>query len=127
VNAPEIIVEVSAEGGSITLFGHKDSENQWRFARGVNDQTPTLLTSEDGGGTAIRHESGWVNTWPQAMALLDRYPWAMLAVTKIHPDFRERLWAEAAHRLNDMTTGTAKRRKERWAQACGVTQNADGD
>jgi hypothetical protein len=120
VTTPEIIVEISAEGGSITLFGHKGSNGEWRFARGVNDQTPTLLPEEEGGVPAISHDSCWVNTWPQALALLDRYPWAMLAVTKVHPEFRERLWAEASLRLKDKTTDTANGRKERWAQACHI-------
>jgi hypothetical protein len=117
MKSPEVIVSVGAEGGSITLFGLKDLQNNWKFARGVDDQTPTLLTREDGGGPAINHESGWVSTWPEAMALLDRYPWAMLSGREVHPEFRERVWVEVNQRLQAKDAHSDSAR-ERWARAC---------
>jgi hypothetical protein len=118
VDKPEIIMEIAAEGGAISLFGCKDSKGAWRFSRDVNDQTPMLLTEEDGGGPAISHSSHWVHTWPEAVALLDRYPWAMLSGRKVHPEFRERVWAEVNQRLQ--ANPYSDRARERWARACGL-------
>jgi hypothetical protein len=121
LNTSEVIVSIAAEGGSITLYGAKDSNSAWRFARSVNDQAPTFLNEEDGGGPAINHQSTWVTTWPEAIALLDRYPWVMLGAQQVHPEFRERVWAEVTQRLQEKSGPQAERGRERWARACHVS------
>jgi hypothetical protein len=117
VNSPTIIIRILAEGGSLTLFGLKDSQNAWHFCRSVNDQTPTFLAPEEGGGQAVQHSSGWVNTWPEAMALLDRYPWATLAGREVHPEFQQQVWAEVSQRLKDQEGPHLQRALARWKQA----------
>jgi hypothetical protein len=129
MNAPEVIIAVGAEGGSITLFGQKDEFGQrdaqgaWRFSRAVLDQTYTFLSEEDGPGPEINHSSDWVRTWPEAMILMDRYPWAMLYGQEVHPDFRDRVWAEVNERLQDANSATAERAREHWARVCAVTRD----
>lgn len=125
VDKPEVIVSIAAEGGSLTLFGRKDAKNAWKFSRGVNDQTPTLLEENDGGGQAVDHVSGWVSTWPDAVALLDRYPWAMLGGKEVHPEFRALVWTAVTQRLHDIGGSKANRAKARWARACGVSNGDD--
>jgi hypothetical protein len=116
----EVIVDIPAEGGSITLYGRKDSKGEWIYSRGVNDQTPTLLNDDDGGGSAIAHSSAWVKSWPEALALLDRYPWAMLGGAAVHPEFCEHVWAEVTKRLQRQSGRRVQRAKERWSRACGI-------
>jgi len=120
VSNTEVIVSIIAEGGAITLFGRKGSNLDWQFARGLNDQTRSFLTKEDGGAGAVRHTSDWVNTWPEAIALLDRYPWAMLRGQEVHPEFRARVWTEVNRRLDRVSPDNADSRRRRWAHACGV-------
>jgi hypothetical protein len=121
MSTTEVIVGIGAEGGSITLFGHRDANLDWHFARGVNDQTPTFLTDEDGARPGIQHTSDWVNSWPEAVALLDRYPWALLSGLEVHPEFRERVWTEVNRRLNSVSADYADSRRRRWANACGIS------
>lgn len=78
----EVIVKVLAEGGSVTLWGAR-TDTGWKFYRAVNDQTPELI-DEPG----IRHDSSWVESWSEAVALLDRYPWHRLHPQEVHPEFR---------------------------------------
>jgi len=120
VNTPELIVGVSAEGGAITLFGQKGSNGAWQFSRGVNDHTPTLLSDEEGKGWPINHTSSWVSSWPEALALLNRYPWEMLRGTAVHPDFRKQVWAEVSRRLQDKSGARSDSARERWAGVCGI-------
>jgi hypothetical protein len=117
MNTPERIVEVSAEGGSITLFGLRGSIGAWHFTRGVNDHTPTLLSDEEGGESPINHTTNWVSSWPE---LLDRYPWEMLRGTAVHPDFREQVGAEVLRRLQDKSGARSDSARERWAGVCGI-------
>ncbi|HEV7138178.1 MAG TPA: NAD-dependent deacylase [Steroidobacteraceae bacterium] len=119
---PEVIVSIQAEGGSITLLGRRNSEGLWSYARKVGDQTPTLLDDED-GGRAMQSKSQWVTTWPKAVALLDRYPWAMLSGSEVHPEFRERIWSEVIQRLKANESASTDRARERWARACRRDHN----
>jgi len=43
VNKSEVILQVGAEGGAITLYGVRDPDG-WRYS--VLDQTPSLLPDE---------------------------------------------------------------------------------
>ena len=122
MSTKEVIVSIIAEGGSITLIGNKGPNLDWQFARGVLDQTPGFLTKKDGGTSAIRHASDWVNTWLEAVALLDRYPWAMLNGQEVHPEFRARVWTEVNRRLARVSPDYADSRRRRWAEVCGLTE-----
>lgn len=122
---PKIIVRIGAEGGSITLFGYEVSHGDWRFCRAVNDQTPTILPESDGGGSAIKHSSQWVNTWDEGLALLDRYPWARLRGLEVHPDFRKRVWAAVTERLENRAGSRTLYSREEWATICGITNIPD--
>jgi len=65
----EVIVEVLAEGGSITLYGIRNGPG-WIFARSVNDFTPELVDED-----TILHKSARVESWGAALGLLDKYRW----------------------------------------------------
>lgn len=117
MNSPTVIIRILTEGGALTLFGQKDSQGAWHFCRSVNDQAPTLLDPQDGRGEPIQHTSGWVKTWPEAMALLDRYPWATLGGREVHPEFQRQVWVEVSRRLKDQEDPQAQRALARWKQA----------
>jgi exonuclease III len=88
----EVIVEVLAEGGSITLYGAR-SPNGWVFSRDVMDQTPELLDEP-----WIEHSSTRVDSWEAALELLDDYPWHRLSPYKVHKEFRKAVLDEVEKR-----------------------------
>jgi hypothetical protein len=94
----EVILEALAEGGSLTLLGIK-SGNGWRF-RLVRDESTfaDLLNEEDRQGIEFRGESAWVNSWEEALALLDEHRWYKLYAGLVHPDFKRQVWAAVQSR-----------------------------
>ncbi len=65
----EVILQLGAEGGSVTLYG-METERGWLFYRDVSDWSPELIGEE-----RIQHKSPVVDSWDAAVALLDQYPW----------------------------------------------------
>ena len=109
----EIILQVGAEGGSLTLYGSRTASG-WQFSLSVNDSSPLLL---DEGDAAIQHTSSSVTTWADAIALLDTYPhWAEFYPLAVHPDFRKRVWKEVENRLNQ--AGRDQHFLDQWRNAC---------
>jgi hypothetical protein len=76
----QVILQLGAEGGSITLYG-METERGWLFSRNVSDWT------------RIQHKSPVVDSWDAAVDLLDQYPWQRLSPLMIHPEFSERIWS----------------------------------
>ncbi|HEY3706807.1 MAG TPA: hypothetical protein VGL22_17215 [Terracidiphilus sp.] len=107
----EVIVEVGADGGSLTLWGRKDQGESWEFwTRSDETAAFDLLDEEDrqGLGSAVQ-ESNLVRSFSDGISLLDRYPWCDLTPLKIHPEFRESIVIEVRKR------GT-QRAIDRWAR-----------
>lgn len=83
----ETILEVGAEGGSITLEGRRDAAGVWRFR---------VVTNEGGLGDLLGEELDQVlgagppwESWEGALTQLDRYPWPRLWPIGIHAEFEE--------------------------------------
>jgi hypothetical protein len=93
MNKCEVVVEVGTEGGSIALIGKRHGRG-WTFSRSVNDWTPELIDEEP-----IFHRSAEVASWEAALRLLDKYPWQTLYPSKVHPEFRARVWTALEERL----------------------------
>lgn len=107
----EIILQVGAEGGSVTLYGVR-TENGWRFLCNVVDQTPRMLDEEE-----IRRDSQFTSSWDQALALLDRYPWHRLFPIRVHPDFRQAVWSVVRTRY---VGKGSEHELERWRARCAI-------
>jgi hypothetical protein len=86
----ETILEVGAEGGSLTLFGSRDAAGHWRFWTKTDETTMNdLLDEEDLRGVgSLVSESESASSLPEALDQLDRFPWHRLTPLKIHPEFR---------------------------------------
>jgi hypothetical protein len=106
----EVVVEVLAEGGSIALIGARHGRG-WTFSRSVNDSTSELI-----GEKPIFHKSAEVDSWEDALGLLDKYPWQTFYPSKVHPEFRARVWIALQERL----AGDEKKslELERWRDLC---------
>jgi hypothetical protein len=114
-----VVLEVGAEGGSLTLVGRPAATGEWQFARVVDDQTEALFGES---GIAVSpppalQSIDWVEGWEAALRLLDRYPWARLHPLEVHPEFAERVWVAVEERLasesQDSSTEYARGKWER--------------
>ena len=115
----EVIVKIGAEGGDLTLYGARTG-NVWRFKLNVYDCTPLLL-EEDEEPVPYESEVSSVPSWPEAIAILDRYPWANLYPMAVHPEFRKQVWSEVQRRLDEGEENEFSR--NRWRKLCEVAIN----
>ncbi len=110
----EVIVQVAGEGGSIALYGLR-YENGWRFSRNFID--PAIGHQEE-PLTAAR--SKIVDTWPDALSLLELNTWYMLSPVLVHPEFRtDILRAVLAHDTGSM--GNQNQYRQKWEALCAST------
>ena len=106
-----VILKVGAEGGGITLIA-QELATGWRYRYTMLDQTDLWL---DEGGS----ESDWVYEWGDALAALDRYPWANLLPLEVHPQFAERVLAAARERLTrGDSSSRSRQRLADWSALC---------
>jgi hypothetical protein len=73
-----IIVQVGGEGGDITLFGRRIGNEQWVFRRSSSDSSWSMIDEARDADPGPAPDPVWVKTWNEAIALLDRNPWAQL-------------------------------------------------
>jgi hypothetical protein len=111
MNKSEIIVEVLAEGGSISLIGMRHGRG-WTFSRSVDESATYDLIGE----MPIFDKSAEVDSWEGALRLLDKYPWQTLYPSKVHPEFRARVWIALHERLAGDEEKLLK--LERWRNLC---------
>jgi hypothetical protein len=98
LNESEVIIEIGADGGSVTLYGLR-TKRGWLFSREVIDSGWALI----GEGPTIQHKSTVVDSWEAALDLLDQYPWTTLYPISIHPHFRHKIQAAIHERLQNST------------------------
>ncbi len=108
------IIKVGAEGGDITLFGFQDQKKQWYFTCHVVDQTPELLDQD-----WVVHNSDVVNSFSEALGLLDEYPWHKLYPVEVHPDFRSQVY-EAVLGMYIADNDTVRRQLYNWQEVCEI-------
>lgn len=95
----EVIIEVGAEGGSLTIFGKRNAIGDWSFFSEKNEiALADLLTEEDRGGSTAFERSDDVNSFDEALKLLEPYSWFHFNPRKIHPDFLDRVLLEVKKR-----------------------------
>jgi len=122
----EVIVEIGGEGGSLAIYGIR-TKLGWIFSREVVDQS--LLFIDE--GPTIQHSSKIVSSWPEALELLDRYPWPQLCPIKVHPEFRKMVLDAVLERNkakgNAKSPGWKRAPKEkreiqfeRWEELCSI-------
>lgn len=107
----EVIIDVGVELGSLILYGVR-TNGGWVFQRNVVDQTPFMLDEAE-----IRHDSNFTDSWDEALSLLDEYPWRQMYPIKVHPEFREAVWAALQ---NPQLNGGRIRMLEQWKELCGI-------
>jgi len=116
-----VILRAGAEGGDVTLFGRTTDAGTWVFARVTDDQTEALF-----GESGVQIEAppapkpdDWVESWDDALRLMDRYRWARLHPLAVHPAFFERVRAAVEERLADADSESAERARGKWERLFG--------
>lgn len=104
-NKSEVILELGAEGGSITLFGIKNAEGEWEFVFETNEVALfDLLSEEDciGMGSPISRFP-LMSAWSEALEFLNsRYKnWYKLRPITVHPEFKDHIFVEARNRASE--------------------------
>jgi hypothetical protein len=94
---PEIIEEVGAEGGTLTLVGQRTAR-KWSFSM-LRDESTLKEFDEDLRDDELIGRSKTVVGFAAALGLLDQYPWGQLYPLRVHPEFRTLVFYEVAKRL----------------------------
>lgn len=83
--APEVIVSVGAEGGSVTLEGRRLANGEWQFR--VDKRESWLALEDPPEDFMLDKQSRWTRSFSEALADLGRYPWPRLWPLSVHPEF----------------------------------------
>ena len=110
----EVIMEIRAEGGSITLYGVRTMTG-WIFNTEVVDQTPELIDEP-----SIEYSTPGVDTWSAALSLFGEKPWHMLSPGEVHQDFRRLILAEVEKRYRQQGSSPYST-LHKWRAACQST------
>lgn len=117
----ELLLEVLAEGGSIAIYGRREGDRTL-FRVGIVDQTLAFLNDED-GGEAIRSDSGWLNTWEEAVGRIGRWPWPNLYPKIVHPSIREDIWKAVQGYRDSAGRGVREEALPRWRSKCAANRS----
>ena len=124
IPSKEVILEIGAECGSLTIYGICDPECGWRFTT-VRDETALrdILPEDEQEGLEFYERSGYVVSLVEALGLLECYPWHKLYPLQVHPEFRQRIFDTVISRYasegspNDHRIG-------RWEERCSKVCNS---
>jgi hypothetical protein len=119
-DSKQIILRIGAAGGSITLYGLKNRAGRWLFTLGTNETT-MLSFDETLSPDKVTSTSKTVDTWEDALKLLDRYPWTSLYPLEVHPEFRQLVWEAVLERgktLDKSQVDHWLRYLEKWCELC---------
>jgi len=113
----EVVLEIGAEGGSITLFRDLSGEVP-RFLLKTNESAMwSLLDEEDGGPPSppppppLPEVVGW--TLAEAFEALGRYPWHLLFPVEVHRELAGEIEARVLALGGDKALAQWRRRLSR--------------
>jgi hypothetical protein len=98
----EIIVQVGAEGGSLTIEGKHYRDTGWQFRMVRNEMALHDDCADDEEPDDIAgflEKTDYLDSLGEALKLFDRYPyWTDLYVIAVHPEFVDEVLAEVRSR-----------------------------
>lgn len=109
----EVILTAGVEGGGVVLLGLPKAKG-WLFALELNDHTPQLL---DEGDSGIHSQTEFVDTWPAALNLIDRYQWETFHPIVVHPEFRKLIYEAYVDRFKARKIDVTGR-NGKWEKKC---------
>ena len=125
----EIAFECQFEGGQLTIVRIRTGARPWRFQVELNEgATFDLLDPEDQADLAPTSKTRLVDTFEEAIDLINRYPWRCFSPGTIHEEYRDAVWQAFCSRTGPHTTSPGEERnRDRWRTACGVDFNQQQD
>jgi len=96
----ETVLEIGAEGGSVTISRERKAGEDWRFQMKTDETALEGFLSEEDQGMNLVEQSGYVHSFHEALGLLnDRYPgWFGSYLLKVHPEFLDTVLLEVRKR-----------------------------
>jgi hypothetical protein len=94
----EIILEVGAEGGSLTVLGEKVANGKWNFRLDRNELMLYESEEESGVRDLYYERSEYMPSIQDAFKRLDKYPWFRLYPLIVHPEFSDIILSEVRKR-----------------------------
>jgi hypothetical protein len=94
----EAILEVGADGGSLTVFGERAADGKWSFRLARNELMLYESEGESGGRDLYIGQSEHFPSIQDALILMDKYPWHRLHPIEIHPEFFDAILSEVRKR-----------------------------
>ncbi len=98
----EIIVELGADGGSLTIEGKHYGDTGWQFRTVRNEMAlydDCVDDDEPNDITGFLEQTDYLDSLREALKLFDRYPyWIDLYVIDVHPEFVDEVLAEVRSR-----------------------------
>ncbi len=85
----EIVLQVGAEGGSLTIVRYPVSGEKWQFAFIRDESTLADFLGEEDKDLidALSETHDSIATFEEAIALMNAYPWPELYPLVVHPEF----------------------------------------
>lgn len=116
----EVILKVGGSGGSVALYGLRSGAG-WLFSLDFIDQA--ALSSAKSTLVGVNDV---VNSWPDALVILDKYPWHRLVPLMVHPEFRVLVFNEYKTRYKKLDSD-ANGQRERWERLCSQVTGIETD
>ena len=113
----EVILRAGAAGGTVTLYGVRTRQG-WLFSRNMIS-VGTAHAKDPACTPSLEPSPDVVDTWPEALALIEQHQWHRLYPLHVHPDFRRQVYeAVAAH--YHLIKGREPYQLSNWRKLCGV-------
>jgi hypothetical protein len=117
-NDLQTFVKVGAEGGPLTLEGVLDEGAAGDSASSEMSVASPICSPMNSRPENLFSRGTWVTDWEEALAQLDRYPWAHLYPLAVHPALSDRLLAAVRERLADGEGRHGQSVLSRWQRLC---------
>jgi len=87
-NKKELVLEIGAAGGSLSVWLVKAKDGTRSFLVGQDESIlKDFLDKEDASGLIYNSKTGQLSSFTAALDVLDRYPWHRLNPRFVHQDF----------------------------------------
>jgi len=107
----EIVLQVGAEGGSLTIVRYHVSGEKWRFAI-IRDESTLADFLGDEDQEDLFEVLDPIATFEDAIALINKYPWPNLYPLVVHPEYSNRV-------MEIIEKSGNPRAKDRWRGILG--------
>jgi hypothetical protein len=87
-DSEELVLKIGSEGGSFNIQRFRSPDETWKFIFIIDESTiADFLEEED--QTDLVKKSLPVDTFEEAIQLMDKYPWREMHVLSVHPEYAE--------------------------------------